>query len=72
MNDLFAETIAAVCSARQVSGIDLHFEEKREYCERAKSGMLGLRPRLSALKASADAKVAARSLELDGKLDVYL
>lgn len=72
VNDLFAETIAAVCSARQVSGIDLHFEEKREYCERAKSGMLGLRPRLSALKASADAKVAARSLELDGKLDVYL
>ena len=55
-----------------MSGIDLHFEEKREYCERAKSGMLGLRPRLSALKASADAKVAARSLELDGKLDVYL
>ena len=74
MNAMFADLILSVCSAAPTrgAGIDLHFEEKLEYCQRARSNLLGLRPTLAALKAHKNQKVSLKALELDNQLSVYL
>ena len=65
MNEMFADHVRSVCSAHPSSGIDLHFEEKLEYCRRAKADLVGLRPKLADLKAHRSPLVASKSLELD-------
>ncbi|UPQ99378.1 subunit B1 of katanin p80 [Chloropicon primus] len=74
MCSMFGELIAGVCSAaaRPSSGIDLHFEEKLEYCQRARKELVGLRPGLDALKRSGNPEIRARSRELDDRLGEVL
>ena len=72
MNSMFSDLIISICSAAPSSGIDLHFEEKLEYCQRARSCLLSLRPNLAALKAHKCQEIALMSLELDKQLSVYL
>jgi katanin p80 WD40 repeat-containing subunit B1 len=72
MHSMFADLIISVCSAAPSSGIDLHFEDKLEYCQRARSHLLSLRPKLALLKAHSCQQIALKSLDLDKQLSVYL
>jgi len=76
MHALFSDLIVSICSmsaraGAQRGGIDLHFEQKLEYCQAARDRLLALRPHLLALQKHHQENVAQGALHLNEQLAVY-